>query len=229
MPIGTVYCATNKINGKKYVGCTSRVFSKRMSRHLLLAARGEDGPFMSAIRKYGPDAFEWEILEQGDAEYLFDERETHYIRKLRTRCPDGYNLTDGGRGTLGYKHTAETKRRKSEAMTGKKMHLSEESVQKIRAAHVGKKVSPETRRKMSEAAKGRKASPETRRRISEGNKGKEVSPETRAKISAGHKGKKLSAEHKEKLSAAKMGKKRGPHSELHRKRISEALKNRNPS
>ena len=56
---------------------------------------------------------------------------------------------------------------------------SEETRRKMSEAHTGKKQGPhseEHRRKISEACKGRKVSEETRRKISQANKGKKLGP-----------------------------------------------------
>ena len=104
---------------------------------------------------------------------------------------------------------------------------SEETRQKISASLKGKTFSEETRRKISEANKGRKHSEEFRRKLSEANTGennpnygKTFSEETRRKISEAHKGKKrgpLSEEHCRKISQANTGRK---HSEETRRKMS---------
>ena len=89
----------------------------------------------------------------------------------------------------GLHHTLETRKKLSEAATGRK--LSEETKKKIGNIHRGKITSQETKKKMSENNSrhfsGKKHSPETRKKISENNKramaGKKHSPETIKKMS----------------------------------------------
>ena len=81
------------------------------------------------------------------------------------------NLTNGGEGSSGYKHT-------------------EESLLKISNINKGKKISEETRKKMSMAQKGRTFSDESRKRMSEGSKGIRHSEETRKKIAEISRGRK---------------------------------------
>lgn len=96
---------------------------------------------------------------------------------------------------------------------------------------------PEHSRHISEALTGRKRGPlsiEWRQRISAGllgkTKGKRLTTEHRRKIGLAAKGrhywlgKTRSVEDRQKMSLAKLGKKRGPHSEEHRRKISEAQK-----
>ena len=95
------------------------------------------------------------------------------------------NMTFGGEGSSGYKHSKEWKRKKSEAMKGKnkgKKH-SEEHNKKISEAlkgeipwNKGKKLSEEHKKNMSKALKGKipwikgkKMSEETKKKISENN------------------------------------------------------------
>ena len=73
------------------------------------------------------------------------------------------NLTNGGDGSSGYKHT-------------------EESLLELSNINKGKKFSEKTRKKMSIAQKGRTFSCETKKRMSEGSKGIKHSEETRKKI-----------------------------------------------
>ena len=115
------------------------------------------------------------------------------------------NMTFGGEGTSGRKHSEEAKR-------------------KISESEKGKKISEETKRKLSEAHKGRQFSEETKRKLSEANKGKKSSEDKKQKISEANKGRKLSEEHKKKISETKKGKE---HSEEHNKKISESMKGKN--
>ena len=49
----------------------------------------------NAIRKYGNDKFSVKLLETTTISES-DDREIYYIQKLKTLCPNGYNLTSGG-------------------------------------------------------------------------------------------------------------------------------------
>ena len=98
------------------------------------------------------------------------------IKKYNTLQPNGYNLTIGGEGTVGYKFSAEQCRKMSESRKGKP------------SGRKGEKASPETRRKLSDSHKGHKHSKETRMKMSEAHKGKKYnlgskwsSPEARSK------------------------------------------------
>lgn len=73
-------------------------------------------------------------------------------------------------GFTGRKHSAEAKRKISEAQRGEKNHMW------------GKRHSPETKRKMSEAQKGKTLSLDHRRKLSEVNQGKRHSLEALQKM-----------------------------------------------
>lgn len=125
------------------------------------------------------------------------------------------NMSDGGQGSSGYKHTKKAIEKISKSSKGKV--LSEQTKKKISESHTGKrgrKLSEEHKLKISLALKGRvphnkgiSPSSEVRKKISESVKGKIVSDETRKKISKIHKGKKLSEEQKKRLKEVNTGKK----------------------
>jgi len=112
-----IYCITNKINGKKYIGFTSRPIEKRIAEHFSPSSHKSGYAIHKAIKKYGKDNFEYCVLYEGlDAL----EKEDSFIKKIDCK----YNMTDGGSlppSQLGrrWNHTQETKRKLSEISKGK--------------------------------------------------------------------------------------------------------------
>jgi group I intron endonuclease len=89
-----IYKATNRLNGKVYVGQTKSTLPKRKSEHKS-AARKSDYAFHRALRKYGFENFDWEVLtEVGDLEV--NQREQELIKLHGAFGPNGYNTTEGG-------------------------------------------------------------------------------------------------------------------------------------
>jgi group I intron endonuclease len=91
-----IYVVTNKINGKKYVGLTRRPLNIRRNAHLTEARRGARTPFHCAIRKYGEDAFTWDVVEFCETEESLLAAEVFWIASLASETPNGYNRTSGG-------------------------------------------------------------------------------------------------------------------------------------
>jgi len=87
-----IYKATNKINGKSYIGQTKYDMQVRISGHV---RKGH--VFHEALKKYGREAFRWEILENCASGEELNDREKFWISFHDTISPKGYNLTDGGR------------------------------------------------------------------------------------------------------------------------------------
>lgn len=185
--MGMVYVATNKHNGKKYVGYTTVTVDARRNDHLKLVVAGSQTAFHRALRKYGGDAFTWEIVFTSLLIEELQDEEIFFIKQLNTKSPHGYNLTDGGEGLVG---------------------CTEETRRKIGLAHKGRKRPPRTpeyRKKMSEANRRRldgESGPAIReemrkRRLAAfaGPKGEEL----RRKIGNGNRGKPMSEEQKAKL------------------------------
>lgn len=89
-----IYVITNTMNGKKYVGQSINI-SQRWRAHRT-RYQTEDGPLYRAMRKYGLDAFTFEILVECDKADLND-LEQYWIGIYQSNNPDfGYNLTAGG-------------------------------------------------------------------------------------------------------------------------------------
>lgn len=88
-----LYCHTNKINGKKYIGISCQSPSKRWGK----SGSGYKGcPKMEkAISKYGWDNFNHEILLTNLTQKEACEKEKEYITKFDT-INNGYNILSGG-------------------------------------------------------------------------------------------------------------------------------------
>ena len=89
-----IYYAFCSKSAKGYVGKTNN-FKRRKSQHLQAKPRSA---FHNAIKKYGIDAFVWDILESCLSEDIVDERERYWIIEKKTLYPDGYNIKAGGQG-----------------------------------------------------------------------------------------------------------------------------------
>jgi len=88
-----IYIATNKINGKRYVGKTEKTLSERWYRHQKNVEYGSQTYFHRAIRKHGAENFSFELLEDCSDE-LNNEKERYWIATLQPE----YNMTKGGDG-----------------------------------------------------------------------------------------------------------------------------------
>jgi group I intron endonuclease len=180
---------TNNLNGKIYVG-------KHSTDNLNDGYMGSGVALHRAYKKYGVENFSKKILAYADTEEKLNWFECFYIKKYHART-NGYNLTDGGDGTLGLCLSEETKQKISGTLKGRTSNnkgktFSEETKQKLSEAHKGKHHSEETKQKMSETKKGKKLSDEHKRKLSESCKGRNPF----------NKGKTLSEEHKQKLKEA---------------------------
>lgn len=96
-----IYCATNQLNGKKYIGMTGKSIDERIKEHLYEARTNTGKYFQRSLQKYGFDNFSWEILEETEVRDIAFEIEKRFIKDLDTKRPNGYNLTDGGDGLIG--------------------------------------------------------------------------------------------------------------------------------
>lgn len=94
-----VYKITNKVNGKMYIGLTTRTLKQRFESHLSAVRQGSKFRFHSAIRKYGVDVWDLEILEESDDITHIRKREEELITEYKTTLPAfGYNAKPGGCG-----------------------------------------------------------------------------------------------------------------------------------
>lgn len=101
-------------NGKKYVGITKH-FKRRMQEHVKDMKKGSTLPVHRAMRKY---SHETEIVFESECYEDVLKYEQLVIRNFKDLGYELYNLTDGGKGMLGYVPTEETRQKLSEATKG---------------------------------------------------------------------------------------------------------------
>ena len=119
-----VYAHINKTNGKQYIGITSQEPQKRWGNNGCHYKGSEQRCFYNAIQKYGWDGFEHKILFTDLSEQDAKAKEKELIQKYHTCIYDkpknGYNMTFGGEGAVGYKHSMKARRKMSEDRKGEK-------------------------------------------------------------------------------------------------------------
>lgn len=138
----TVYLV--KINKKQYVGITSKGLDWRKRRHLVEARRGlTKTVFHNSLAKNSEVAI-WSILNEVSSREEAIILEKRYILEFNTLFPNGLNLTKGGDGFWGTKHT-------------------EKSKQRISEGNLGLKRSKATKKRISDATKGISKRPQTQK------------------------------------------------------------------
>lgn len=122
-------------NGKKYIGITCRNFEIRKKEHLSKAQKGSKLKFHRALLKY-KNAADWRVLNICDTYEQAKLLEIKYIDEFNTQ-KFGYNLTNGGDGTSGYKASEDHRRKLSKAHAGVKLSTkhSEAIRQSLKGIH----------------------------------------------------------------------------------------------
>ena len=99
--LGIIYCATNKITGKVYIGQTGMdSYAKRRKEHYMYSIKKNrrewKTSFHQAIREYDWSSFEWSILYSAVPEEYINLVESLTIIKYDS-LNNGYNNHAGGR------------------------------------------------------------------------------------------------------------------------------------
>lgn len=132
------------------------------------------------------------------------------------------NLTNGGEGPSGARHSAETKKKMSESRKGKK-HSGDWNIN-ISESHKGIRHTEETREKLSRLFKGRKTSDETKKKLSLFSKGRRHTEEVCKIISEARKKAGIPEHVRIDQRKALTGRKRAPFSEETKRKMSESAK-----
>lgn len=173
-----IYCITNKINNKTYIGQRKCPENKlpEIDRYM-----GSGLLLLNAYKKYGKENFSKIILAIAETKENINVLEKVFIALYREMGNAEYNIADGGDGGNLGEEVNKKLRGENNHFYGK--HHSEETKDKNRKCHLGKFPSESTRKRMSESQKGRKHGEETKRKMSLAHKGHELSEETKRKIS----------------------------------------------
>jgi group I intron endonuclease len=193
----SVYAIEHRESGRVYIG-KARNVARRWAEHRRSGLRGYY--LHRALQKHGADQFDWWVVQHCASNDEASAVEIEWIARLKSAGVTLFNITDGGDGALGRKHSDETRRKLAEAQRGRR--LSDETRRKMSLSRTNP--SSLTRSKMSKAHKGKKHTNEscqkraetllsmdltTRaewiRKISVSRTGKKHSEETRRKISEG--------------------------------------------
>jgi len=185
-----VYCIENKLTGKKYIGVTKGEINRRYKQHKQIA-KNPGSPkhcyIHSAMLKHGLENFIVYPLDEANTKEELFEKEKHWIKTLDTKN-NGYNETDGGEGSWGWKPTEEQRKNNSERIKKyflnnpeAKEHLSNKSKEhwnKLSGKERIEKIGQFNKNKIgNQNAKGKtwKLSDEAKKKISDARKGYKMS------------------------------------------------------
>ena len=156
--MGYIYKIINIKNQKIYIGQTIKKRpTDRFSQHKYLALHPQQEKNISylhrAMKSDGIDNFKFEIIEQVD-NLLLNEREKYWIKQYNSLAPNGYNLTVGGQGTLGFSRPQSQEERNKKGNSVKKYYQNY----------------PQAREKVSQRTKELWKDPEYREKVISSNK-----------------------------------------------------------
>lgn len=144
-----LYRITNTINGKVYIG-RSIDTNSRWRSHRREAA--QEKPVMAitrAIKKYGNNAFEFEVIAGCKTWEDANETETLLVQQYNSQVPNGYNVALGG---INAPKSEEWKRKVSATLMGHS--VSEETIRRLSDSHKGIRLTSEAKQKLSLALIG---------------------------------------------------------------------------
>lgn len=156
-----VYKITSRTTGKVYIGVTIRKFDERMRNHKNNKSKTK---FYNAIRKYGWEDFDKEIIEQCDNLQDLFYKEIYWIEQYNS-YKSGYNSTPGGDVSpmlFEYNKAKLSQTKKKQLNTKTKKLDQVKRLQEYNNIHgnprVGTKHSDEAKKKISDSKLGIKLS-----------------------------------------------------------------------
>jgi group I intron endonuclease len=171
-----IYKIENNINGKIYIGLTTKDLSKRIAGHI-----AENKSYIQkALNKYGLQSFTVSVIDSAESREILCEKEKYWIQHYGCKAPNGYNLTDGGDGLINPSEIVRNRIAEAVRKLGKNPKFTFE----------GRKHSEKSKRKTSKSCKKTLESPGVRKKMSDAGKAKVLSEATKKKISKAKTGKK---------------------------------------
>lgn len=172
---------TNNVTSKRYIGFTKYAIQKRFKGHCDAAVRDDSCYALhESMRKHGIENFSVELIDVCADRPAAARREQELIIELNTHVQNGrgYNMTKGGEGITGLSQTSLD----SMAEKHRRENLKPETLEAMRCAKLGRKLSEETRRRQSEVKKGKKFTEEHKKKIGIANSRENCSAEKIAKL-----------------------------------------------
>ena len=165
-----IYKTTNLLNGQYYIGCHQTV-------DLSDGYLGSGKYLRHAIKKYGKENFNFEILHFATSKEEMFFLERSLVNESVVNDPLSYNLKLGGSGGnpgivgafAGRKHSEESKEKQRQASL--KQITTDQKRQKL-SKNSAMRNNPEIRKKVSNTLTGRVCSNEHARKVAEANLGK---------------------------------------------------------
>lgn len=144
-----IYKITNKVNGKVYIGQTTKTLEHRKEGHLQAARNGLNRHLYNAIRKYGEDNFVFEKICTASSRSELNYLEAKYILEYDS-VRNGYNMGYGGDNNVMFSNKVKTKHDAIMRSDDVRLKISA-SMKEYRKNNP---FTPEHRRKISEKMKG---------------------------------------------------------------------------
>lgn len=124
-----IYRVKNKISGKVYIGQSIHTLEKRKDTHLKSIETGKS-KFYKALKSYGVDNFQWEVIDTATTKEELNQKEKNYIIEYNS-IDDGYNMVEGGTG--GYNEYAViANRKKRKGKTYEEIYSSKEIIDNLK-------------------------------------------------------------------------------------------------
>ena len=150
---GVVYTIIDGTNDFEYIGQTVGTVEKRFKEHTKSPYR-----IGRSIRSHGAENFVIAILKVCYSKAELNFWEKHFIKSRNTLSPCGYNLKEGGAGSVKF-------------IVNKGRKLTPEHCAKLSASKMGHEVSKETRAILSAINTGKPQTAEAREKNAEAHRG----------------------------------------------------------
>ena len=178
-----IYKFTHIETGRVYVGQTTQDPNRRRLEHLSDSRYTKrTHRFHNALRKYGEDAFKFDVIASASKLEELNLLETKYIKEYNS-IENGFNIRNGGDNKTHNQESIEKMRVAQKTAHARRREAGSDTwIRKDGGAMLGKSHSKETKNKMSLSQIGKSHSTETKLKMSTDRKGRVVSDATKQKM-----------------------------------------------